>query len=374
MLGLGPGEAHVIRNAGGVVTDDVIRSLVVSQRLLDTREIILLHHTDCGSAEGHRRRAEGRDRGRDRGPPVVGAGRVQGPLPGRSPVDPPPAAQPVHPAQGPHPRLRVRGRHDGRLVEATATDRRRDARTSVQPNSEAWPSPRQATGLESARMAMTLTPDTRDPELDELHVRRPAADRAGQRRRSRTTRTAAVRLAARPAGRPALGPSGAVRPAGRHRGALPVGPRRVRLGQLVLLGRGPGRLAELEGAVLRIERRRNFITVDKPPASLWIMGLSVRLFGLSSWSILVPEALMGVACVGVLYATVKRWFGAGGRPARRRGAGADPGGHADVPVQQPRRDARARPDLRGVLHHPGPRGRPRHGGCTSASPWSASAS
>jgi carbonic anhydrase len=48
MLGLGPGEAHVIRNAGGIVTDDVIRSLVVSQRLLNTQEIILLHHTDCG--------------------------------------------------------------------------------------------------------------------------------------------------------------------------------------------------------------------------------------------------------------------------------------------------------------------------------------
>lgn len=48
MLGLAHGEAHIIRNAGGVVTDDVIRSLVLSQRLLDTREIILLHHTDCG--------------------------------------------------------------------------------------------------------------------------------------------------------------------------------------------------------------------------------------------------------------------------------------------------------------------------------------
>jgi len=48
MLGLGPGEAHVIRNAGGVVTDDVIRSLVLSQRLLGTREVLLLHHTDCG--------------------------------------------------------------------------------------------------------------------------------------------------------------------------------------------------------------------------------------------------------------------------------------------------------------------------------------
>jgi carbonic anhydrase len=48
ILGLGDGEAHVIRNAGGVVTDDEIRSLAISQRLLGTREIILIHHTDCG--------------------------------------------------------------------------------------------------------------------------------------------------------------------------------------------------------------------------------------------------------------------------------------------------------------------------------------
>jgi carbonic anhydrase len=48
MLGLAHGDAHIIRNAGGIVTDDVIRSLVLSQRLLRTREIILLHHTDCG--------------------------------------------------------------------------------------------------------------------------------------------------------------------------------------------------------------------------------------------------------------------------------------------------------------------------------------
>ena len=47
-LRLDPGDAHVLRNAGGVITDDVIRSLCVSQRLLGTREIILLHHTDCG--------------------------------------------------------------------------------------------------------------------------------------------------------------------------------------------------------------------------------------------------------------------------------------------------------------------------------------
>ena len=48
LLGLKEGEAHVIRNAGGVITDDEIRSLAISQRLLGTREIILIHHTDCG--------------------------------------------------------------------------------------------------------------------------------------------------------------------------------------------------------------------------------------------------------------------------------------------------------------------------------------
>jgi carbonic anhydrase len=47
-LGLHEGDAHVIRNAGGVVTDDAIRSLVISQRLLGTREIVLIHHSDCG--------------------------------------------------------------------------------------------------------------------------------------------------------------------------------------------------------------------------------------------------------------------------------------------------------------------------------------
>lgn len=58
----------------------------------------------------------------------------------------------------------------------------------------------------------------------------------------------------------------------------------------------------------------NSITVDKPPAAIWLMALSVRIFGLSSWSILVPEALLGVASAGVLYATVRRsllsWRGA----------------------------------------------------------------
>jgi carbonic anhydrase len=48
ILGLEEGDAHVIRNAGGVVTDDAIRSLAISQRLLGTEEIVLIHHTDCG--------------------------------------------------------------------------------------------------------------------------------------------------------------------------------------------------------------------------------------------------------------------------------------------------------------------------------------
>jgi carbonic anhydrase len=48
LLGLRDGEAHVLRNAGGAVTDDMVRSLTISQRLLGTREIMLIHHTDCG--------------------------------------------------------------------------------------------------------------------------------------------------------------------------------------------------------------------------------------------------------------------------------------------------------------------------------------
>ena len=54
----------------------------------------------------------------------------------------------------------------------------------------------------------------------------------------------------------------------------------------------------------------NFITVDKPPAFLWPMEISARIFGLNSWSVLAPQALEGVATVGVVYLTVRRWFSA----------------------------------------------------------------
>ncbi len=53
----------------------------------------------------------------------------------------------------------------------------------------------------------------------------------------------------------------------------------------------------------------NFITVDKPAGFLWVMELSGRIFGFNAWSVLVPQALAGVATVGVLYTTVRRWFG-----------------------------------------------------------------
>ena len=77
----------------------------------------------------------------------------------------------------------------------------------------------------------------------------------------------------------------------------------------------------------------NFITVDKPAGFLWPMELSARIFGVNYWSLLLPQALAGVAAVGVLYTTVRRWFGpaaadrAGGR--RRTGLRRD-GGHRQL--------------------------------------------
>ena len=83
--------------------------------------------------------------------------------------------------------------------------------------------------------------------------------------------------------------------------------------------------------------RSNFITVDKPAGFLWPMELTARIFGVNYWSLLVPQALEGIATVGVLYTTVRRWFGPGGRDHRRGGHGADPGRHAHLPLQRSRR-------------------------------------
>ena len=85
----------------------------------------------------------------------------------------------------------------------------------------------------------------------------------------------------------------------------------------------------------------NAITVDKTPAALWVMDLSVRLFGLSSWSVLVPQALKGVAAVALLYAAVRRASGPRAGAAGRAVVRADARGGVDVPVQQSRRAAGA---------------------------------
>ena len=110
----------------------------------------------------------------------------------------------------------------------------------------------------------------------------------------------------------------------------------------------------------------NAITVDKTPAALWVMDVSVRLFGLSSWSVLVPQALEGVAAVALLYAAVRRVGGPGGGAAGRRGVRADAGGCVDVPVQQPRRAAGAAARRGRLLRAAGLRARQRAGGGWSA--------
>ncbi len=99
----------------------------------------------------------------------------------------------------------------------------------------------------------------------------------------------------------------------------------------------------------------NAITVDKPPAALWVMGLSGRLFGFSAFTMLLPQALMGVAAVALLYCDGAAQQRTRRGPDRRRGAGADAGGGVDVPVQQPRRAAGAAAGGGRVLHGAGDR-------------------
>ena len=95
VLGLKEGEAHVIRNAGGVVTDDAIRSLAISQRLLGTKEIILIHHTDCGMLTFTDDDFKRDDPGRDRGQTAVGGRGLPRPRRGCSAVVAPHREQPV---------------------------------------------------------------------------------------------------------------------------------------------------------------------------------------------------------------------------------------------------------------------------------------
>ena len=114
-LGLQEGDAHVIRNAGGVVTDDEIRSLAISQRLLGTEEIILIHHTEWG-AHVHRRRVQARDRGGDGDQASVGGRGVLGSRRRCASVGSADQGVAVHSPQGLGPRVRVR-REDRGLRE-----------------------------------------------------------------------------------------------------------------------------------------------------------------------------------------------------------------------------------------------------------------
>ena len=187
-------------------------------------------------------------------------------------------------------------------------------------------------------MSSTRPPGARDERHDDPRFRRGAA-----RRRGPVLRQAAL---ARAAARPGLGPARPVRPA-----AVTA------VLYLLNLSRN-GYANDFYAAAVQAGTRSwkafffgsfdssSFITVDKTPASLWVDEIAARIFGFSSWTLLAPQAIEGVASVLLLYAAVRRWFGpAAGLIAGRR-ARADPGGRADVPVQQPGRAAGAADDRR----------------------------
>ena len=121
-LGLELGDCHTIRNAGGVVTDDVIRSLTISQRALGTRSVILIHHTGCGLESAHRG-LPARAGGRGRPASGLGGGGLPGRRPGRTPVDAAGAHLAVPAAHRRRPRLRLR--RDRRACCARSTPRNR---------------------------------------------------------------------------------------------------------------------------------------------------------------------------------------------------------------------------------------------------------
>ena len=111
VLGLAEGEAHVIRNAGGVVTDDEIRSLAISQRLLGTTEIVLIHHTDCGmltfTDEDFRSSIE-QDVGHRPHWHSEAFPELEADVKASRAAHP---GQPLHPRQGQRPGVRLRRRH-----------------------------------------------------------------------------------------------------------------------------------------------------------------------------------------------------------------------------------------------------------------------
>ena len=153
--------------------------------------------------------------------------------------------------------------------------------------------------------------------------RPPTPSGAARRRRSpsdepsgRTAR-AGPAPGPRPGGRPDLGPPGAPRPARRDGRRLPLEPVGERLGERVLLRRGPGRQRTWKAFFCgSFDAATPSPSTSRRP-SLWAMALSVRLFGLSSFAILLPQVLMGVGTVGGGLRHGEAPLRRGGRPARR---------------------------------------------------------
>lgn len=116
ILGLNEGDAHVIRNAGDVVSEETIRSLAISQRLLGTTQLILIHHADCGRAHLRPRAVQGPDRVRYRDPTRVGPEAFVHSTPRCPPVDQPGQGESVPAPHRPRTRL-VYDDKDGTLTE-----------------------------------------------------------------------------------------------------------------------------------------------------------------------------------------------------------------------------------------------------------------
>ena len=194
LLGLREGDAHVIRNAGGVVTEDAIRSLAISQRLLGTREIVLIHHTDCGmltfTDDDFKAQVEA-DTGLR---PPWSPESFRDPAAGRAPVPRPHPGEPVHPAQGPGARLRLLGhrRHPDRgvlsglrrlAVCCAADESVRRSRRCCGPGVPGNAHRRGTSGLRRAGWWLTATRgDPRDSATENRPPRRTTRLRPGRRR------------------------------------------------------------------------------------------------------------------------------------------------------------------------------------------------
>lgn len=190
----------------------------------------------------------------------------------------------------------------------------------------------------------------------------PRCHSLDRRRARRARRPSPVRVAVAPAVLPPttrfapLVPADVPGPAAHHRGRLSVVAGRVGVGQRLLLGRRAGRRQQLAMLFGSFDAS-NAITVDKPPAALWIPELLARVIGVNSWSVLVPEALDGRGHRGPRGGDGQAVVQQRRRPVRRRRDGVHARGRVDVPFQQPRRAARADAHRRRLRGGAGARGR-----------------